>query len=201
MTLKLLPGHRFNRLILIELDIELTKRYKTKYWKCRCDCGNLISVRQSHLTCGNVQSCKCLAKELTSKRAINQRKFPLCRDAAKTIFREIYNDGDLVFEDFLFLSQQKCYYCKCKPSNKRKSTIFKKIISEQEENERYFIYNGLDRIDPTKPHNKNNIITCCFNCNRAKSNYNLNEFIKWIKRIKQFLFIENNIEKINEKRK
>jgi len=31
-------------------------------WRCKCDCGNLVEVRGTHLQSGNTKSCGCLRK-------------------------------------------------------------------------------------------------------------------------------------------
>lgn len=33
---------------------------------CRCDCGKIIEVSNSHLTTGQIQSCKCLRREIVT---------------------------------------------------------------------------------------------------------------------------------------
>lgn len=84
-----------------------------------------------------------------------------------------YCDGNLSFENFMFLSQQKCAYCKKGPSNVRNKYY----------NDEYaFIYNGLDRIDSSKPHDLENIVSCCISCNRMKSDQTMKEFTSWLKR-------------------
>ena len=119
--------------------------------------------------------------------------------AAKKSYIIRYSDGNLTFDDYFTLSQMNCHYCNSPPSNKLKGEIYGKIVlNQEEENNRYFIYNGLDRINPLKNHNKENVITCCFKCNRAKSNYSYYEFINWISRIRQHLFVNNNILKLKE---
>ena len=56
-----LTGQRFNRLIVIKRD--MLKVGNIAYWICKCDCGNIISVRGDRLRGGNTQSCGCLRKE------------------------------------------------------------------------------------------------------------------------------------------
>ena len=65
-----LTGKRFGRLTVIEVDMEKredtfkNKKLGSLYWKCKCDCGNEISVKGSHLKNGSTISCGCYQKEL-----------------------------------------------------------------------------------------------------------------------------------------
>ena len=56
-----LTGHRFGRLRVME-RIE-NDNYGQARWRCRCDCGNVTTVRGSHLIAGKIKSCGCLALE------------------------------------------------------------------------------------------------------------------------------------------
>lgn len=51
-------GNRFGRLEVISYD---RKENGSHYWKCKCDCGNTVSVCQSSLKIGHTKSCGCLA--------------------------------------------------------------------------------------------------------------------------------------------
>ena len=97
--------------------------------------------------------------------------------AIKAVYRK-YNDSDLTINELYFLSQQNCFYCNSKPSNKISVGRSK---SNRIKNE--FIYNGLDRIDNTINHSKSNVVPCCRQCNYAKSDSTYNDFIDLIKRI------------------
>lgn len=44
-------------------------------------------------------------------------------------------------------------------------------------------YNGIDRIDNTKGYIASNVVSCCGECNRSKSDKTLDEFLKWIELI------------------
>ena len=44
---------------MIELDSNTSKISHTRYWKCKCDCGNILRVSQTHLTIGKTKSCGC----------------------------------------------------------------------------------------------------------------------------------------------
>lgn len=53
-----LTGKRFGRLTAIK-PVGIAKNGSIM-WKCRCDCGNYVSVRTAYLNCGNTKSCgKC----------------------------------------------------------------------------------------------------------------------------------------------
>lgn len=60
-----LSGKHFGRLTVIERDYEHGTH--DTWWKCKCDCGNVISVRASHLIHEKCKSCGCLRIEMTIK--------------------------------------------------------------------------------------------------------------------------------------
>lgn len=57
-------GNVYNRLTVLERDYTKTNR---AYWKCRCECGNIVSVDGYSLRSGHTKSCGCYQKEQTSK--------------------------------------------------------------------------------------------------------------------------------------
>ena len=61
MFLDDLTGQLFGRLTVLERD---TSKPMGKncfaYWKCRCQCGNIVSVRGDHLRDKTTSSCGCL---------------------------------------------------------------------------------------------------------------------------------------------
>lgn len=55
--LNLRPGQIFNKWKLLE---EMPRnRHGLRVWRCRCECGTIRNVRQSHLTGGHAKSCGC----------------------------------------------------------------------------------------------------------------------------------------------
>ena len=58
--LEKLEGKRFHQLTVQEYA---GKKNGAHYWKCRCDCGNMTTVRQDFLKSGKTKSCGCLAGE------------------------------------------------------------------------------------------------------------------------------------------
>lgn len=57
-----LKGQRFGRLTAIREDE--SRRNGAVMWLCRCDCGNEVLVRSSHLRRGGVVSCGCYNRDV-----------------------------------------------------------------------------------------------------------------------------------------
>ena len=92
------------------------------------------------------------------------------------------------FGKFVETSQQKCYYCGDAPYTVEKSKY----------NNGDFIYNGVDRLNNNVGYEDNNIVPCCYLCNRMKwsmtEEYFLNQVIKIYKNVES-----DNIKWYNEK--
>lgn len=60
-----LTGKRFGKLTVIERDFERQKKVGSTgaYWKCKCDCGNIVIISSTHLVRGKTKSCGCFLKE------------------------------------------------------------------------------------------------------------------------------------------
>ena len=57
-----LIGKRFGKLLVLQQDFDKKGYKKTGgvFWKCKCDCGNELSVASTHLQSGHTKSCGCL---------------------------------------------------------------------------------------------------------------------------------------------
>ena len=64
-----LTGKQFEHLLVIERDFQTQKDKNSRdvFWKCRCDCGNELSVRGQDLRQLKTKSCGCLKKENAHK--------------------------------------------------------------------------------------------------------------------------------------
>lgn len=63
-----LRGKKFGRLTVLDLGRERRKCDGGVKWVCRCKCGNHKTVSAVDLKNGRVKSCKCLTRELVTKR-------------------------------------------------------------------------------------------------------------------------------------
>lgn len=65
MQLKNEVGSAYERLTVISRGESINNH---AYWRCQCQCGNIVNVRGSDLRNGKTKSCGCLKNEETSMR-------------------------------------------------------------------------------------------------------------------------------------
>ena len=84
---------------------------RSSFWKCQCDCGNVVSIRRDDLISGDYQSCGCLHKEISSK------------NASKNLIGNKYGDLIVVEQDLEYrekngIKEQRLYWkCLCDCGN------------------------------------------------------------------------------------
>lgn len=61
-------GRRYGILTVLERDWDKEVKDYSIYWKCKCDCGNEVSVRGFDLKSGKRTSCGCVGRAEASKR-------------------------------------------------------------------------------------------------------------------------------------
>lgn len=151
-------------------------------WKLLCDCGNTTFSIGSSVVRGNKSSCGCYFK--IQARKSKNRKYKPHITSARTIWKGSYKDG-CDFDTFLNLSQLPCYYCNRLPHRTYNAGGLNRVRPGSEEQIAHgdFTYNGLDRIDSSKDHAPDNIVTCCYDCNTAKSAMSLDKFLELIQLI------------------
>lgn len=136
-------------------------------------CGELFkrrSPRQKY--CGNREdktSCAYKARRVLDN--IRKREYRKTHDiiynSPKNIFAKYIHNAkrrniifNITFDDFMNLWGKDCYYCGCQ---------IKTI--------------GIDRKNPKKGYNINNIVPCCKTCNISKMSLTEKQFIKMAKRV------------------
>lgn len=136
--------------------------YKTFIFEC-VDCGNDIKSQQSQLKMHSGKCRKCTQKKRPYEHILNELKHT-CKK------RNIF--FNLNYEEFLILiKDKKCHYCD-------KNLIFNKHTRDDDSNYVSRAYQ-LDKKDPLQGYNVDNCVTCCWECNRLKSNvYTYDEFLK-----------------------
>ena|ERR1700676_1814937 len=142
-------------------------------WRCKCTCGNLVSVNGACLRDKMTQSCGCFMREqcslLNSKpEAARNKIWGSYVNRARTASME-FNLGPAQFDKLIF---GKCYYCGQNPSRDSVSFAGKHVL-----------YNGIDRVNPKLGYTKRNCVACCTICNMMKKAHTLEFFLAHIKRI------------------
>lgn len=97
-----LRNKRFGKLTVI--DLVGKDKYYNKLWKCQCDCGNVVTVRQGHLMSGHTTSCGCNKYQLDD---LSNKRFGMLT----VLYRA---------DDYIMPSNGKHYvqwHCKCECGN------------------------------------------------------------------------------------
>lgn len=182
-----LKGRRFGKLLVLERvpKPENSNRVMA-FWNCLCDCGKYKILRSECLLSGEYNSCGCGKLEKEHKDPLKAKI-----SSAKVIYsNHEYNDGDLLFEDFFKLTfEANCFYCgsvanNCFNNFKNRKGKKGNGASDFAIEHGTFIYSGLDRINNNLPHNLDNVVPCCFICNRFKLDRNLEDFGRHVQKLK-----------------
>lgn len=81
--------------------------------------------------------------------------------------------------EFREITQRKCYYCRAEPNNKQT------LASGS------FVYNGVDRVDSSLGYILANVVSCCKECNTAKSDRDVVEYYEWL--VRSFNTLRSNM--------
>lgn len=171
-----ITGLKFGKLLVIN-------HLEGKLWNTICDCGKSKIANADRLRAKQLKSCGCLVSEnaraLWKKQAIKNRK-ELGYAASKKTYSNRKRDAksrgiyfDITFEQFLKISSKNCYYCNIPPLQ----------MCKYENTYGDYYYNGMDRVDSKKGYIIDNIVTCCWNCNKAKSSLSQSDFLNLIENI------------------
>jgi hypothetical protein len=148
-----IAGKRFGRLIAIKAVT--AKGTKNLIWKCICDCGGKSESRSADLRQGRTKSCGCMRGRHSNQKRL--RPYEALYNRLHKLNRKRFAIG-LTYEEFLeFTKVSKCSYCKGEVTWTRFNTA--------EFGSKY----NLDRVDSAKEYVKDNLVVCCWKCNRAKS--------------------------------
>lgn len=137
--------------------------YKTYIFEC-IDCGDDIKSQQSKL---KIHSGKC--------KKCTQRKRPyehILSELFQTRNKKNKHEVEIIYEEFIeIIKDSKCHYC-------NKILIFN-LYSRDENLKPVSKAYQLDRKDNDLGYTKENVVPCCWNCNRLKSDiYSYEDFIK-----------------------
>ena len=168
-----LSGKKFG-----EWTVTGTYEFRTKpngkrqtYWLCICSCGKQWYVMGSHLTNGSSTRCRSCGSRSRTQFGDCTKNTVLC--GYKCDARDRNYCWNLTDDEFFSLCKFPCFYCDDLPRN-----ISKSIYGTGD-----FIYNGVDRKDNSLGYTKENTVSCCRICNRAKSNLSYEDWMSYLSRV------------------
>ena len=161
-----LTGQVFSRLTVIRL-------FQTRpvFWLCQCECGKQKPIKPGSLKSGNTRSCGCLLLEHIDSK-LRKRPFEalyllFLRHRTKNPKTKQPHVTDIIYEDFLyFTGVPECYYCGAPVSWTKYFT-----------HKNGYNYN-LDRKNNNIGYTKDNVVVCCYRCNRGKNH--LFSYEEWV---------------------
>src|SRR5574338_173860 len=168
-----LSGKRFGHLIVRGQSKTRYAKHEGVLWDCDCDCGGFITVNTARLNARRCTSCGCRKGGLARRLPGSLASFRQLYSSYKTAARK----RNLLFEltewEFLWITQGRCHYCNTWPYQMN-------CLRGRFEDQKAYVYNGVDRLDPTQGYTVDNSVSCCGRCNFGKRSLSKEQFLKWI---------------------
>jgi 5-methylcytosine-specific restriction endonuclease McrA len=159
-----LTGYKYGKLTVLYLDGIYKSGTK---WVLQCECGKtVIRLASNFKKKQHRHSCGCEPTNPGKKDAGLRRMYA----DYKTSAQKRGYAFDISLKTFKLLIFQKCNYCNAEPSDRYSGWIAHN-----------FKANGIDRVNNSVGYSKDNCVTCCSNCNRAKGKMSEKEFLDWVK--------------------
>lgn len=178
-------GQKFTRLLVLE---KLGIRKKVTWFKCLCDCGNVIQTAGNRLNSQHTRSCGCLKQDENVKR--------LKKQSGEVSFNNFYKsykrgalDRNLPFEltkdQFIKIVTQNCHYTGKSPrlfnpyldKNKNRYGFNAKVLEQTIKDAEIYV-NGIDRKDNNLGYTLENCVPCASGVNWAKRSMSYENFIQ-----------------------
>lgn len=169
---------RFGKLTVISLEYELkehsskiNKQVKRAYWKCLCDCGEIVMVRGSHLRSNATTSCRNCGFQ---KREENRTQVSQIEQVFKRLVIDRCKKHNIEIKitalDYEKIGKENCHYCGDLPQKTNRFSSRKYVNTED------LFLNGVDRLDSNKGYTLDNCVSCCTSCNYSKHTLSENEY-------------------------
>lgn len=153
--------------------------------KCLCDCGNIKILRYNNLKDNRTSSCGYYKAEKIKKEQSKDIK-DIAAKSVLTGSKRYCDIVELSVEDVKKLIYNNCYYCE--KSYEEVGTIYRKPVYDGRQTKRI----GIDKIIPEKGYVLDNVVSCCFTCNKIKREHHPKKLIPILeKMIKNLKKLEN----------
>lgn len=178
---KVIVGSSYGRLLVVS-RLPNNKHGGAMY-ECQCECGTTFNTYGAGLSSRLKTQCgKCGAKphldrlhearRLDPGKAAKHATFLQTKRSA--VIRSI--GWQITESEFHEIAQKPCHYCGTVQSNCKKGKYG--LYGE-------YRYNGIDRMNSNRGYVAGNMVPCCWQCNRAKCNNSVEEFLSWARRLVQ----------------
>lgn len=160
-------GNKYGRLLVQEKYKKPRKNgsYEAQA-KCLCECGSTYWIAETRLRRGCMTECRrCVTRRAWNKVPRLPKHETWLRVQEKNYRSTAATKGRdflLTREEFREIYRGTCAYCGTFPAH------------------------GIDRRDNSKGYILENSVPCCFECNFAKRDMSVEEFIQWVKRVYKF---------------
>lgn len=212
MAFKNKTGLKFGRLTVLRLAPSRTiirkkrgieVKEKVLYWECLCECKKIKIIVSNRLTNARwgQQSCGCLFRENQLKSMKEKPpgiKYISAKDCSYRALVNRYRQSARKrgFPFLLSLSEchelfkRRCSYCGKEPFIEFNAhvTNTERAVSGK------ITYMGIDRINNALGYTSDNVQSCCFTCNSAKSQMALDEFKEWVSQVYNFLSLGSQLQ-------
>lgn len=149
----------------------------------------MVASRNNLIT-GNAISCGCVRKQNIARVAKNKKikvhPFSSLYRDYKNHSKEKNREFNLSLEEFKNLCLGNCHYCNTEPRDTHKYGGRGRRLS--------FLRNGVDRIDSSGGYTKDNTVSCCAQCNRAKRDSHIDDFEDWIRKAYWHFCVDKHFE-------
>lgn len=107
------------------------------------------------------------------------------RGSVESMWRRLYThaghksrkrgkEWKLSFEDYMEIIQMQCHYCDAEPGNSVDKAM---DLGRLDPRRRDYKYQGIDRIDSSKGYTRDNVLPCCWMCNKMKGTSTTGEIL------------------------
>jgi hypothetical protein len=168
-------GNQYGRLKVIAKS-DRKSASGNSFWVCECQCGNIKDIAGSLLRNGQSRSCGCNNGGESNPETGRKKLYNSLKSGAKN--RNLL--FEITYDEFIEISNKPCYLCDEEPKDKHFGYTRRRYSVNKDT---FVVCNSMDRRDNIKGYVKDNVESCCFMCNRIKSNFKLDNLLNHIKKI------------------
>lgn len=172
MSKKFIIGQKFeNGLTIIDGPIDVPGARNKKYLAKCGKCGD-----ETWKWSGTIKKLKHGCKKCYDESMKRKDQFPAVIKAFSSLRSNAKQRGinvEININQFYAIASQNCKWCGEPPSIKTGSKDWQSSV----------LLNGIDRADNRRGYTIENSVSCCYNCNRAKSDLPLDLWFYWLSNI------------------